>query len=380
MRSRWLVVGYSHRVFYCDTDLAAAVLEYTAASESSERKASKDQLSNQRGSTENGLLTESRALVHTYGVYGITLRSQIPLALPEYPSAGLAEIELQMRGPDYFSEAIAGTPLESSRFSTYQYAHLKSGESYVRWEGVGEFLVSGDGRRITCGRMRESHEESFQVYLLGQALSFALVRCGFEPFHATCIVVNGEAVAFLGDSGFGKSSLAAYFLNVGDRLLTDDLLLLQERPEGFLAFPGPPRIKLLPDMARKYLGGVDGGVPMNPRTPKLILPLNGNRICDSPVILRAIYELSPPHDMKDGQEVEFESLSSREAFVELSCNTFNYVILDSDRTHRQLKETARIANTVPVKRLLHPRSLGVLPLVRQAILEDLRASADQAKK
>ena len=316
-------------------------------------------------------MTESRGLAHTYGVYGITLRSHVPLALPEYSGGGLAEIELQMRGPDYFSEAIADTPLAWSRFSTYQYAHLKSGDSYVRWEGVGEFLVSADGASITCGRMRETHEESFQVYLLGQALSFALVRSGFEPFHATCIVVNGQAVAFLGDSGFGKSSLAAYFLGAGDRLLTDDLLLLQERPEGFLAFPGPPRIKLLPDMARRYLGGVAGGVPMNPQTAKLILPLDPERICDSPVILRAIYELSPPHEMKETQKVEFESLSSRDAFVELSCNTFNYVILDRDRSHRQLTETARIANTVPVKRLLHPRSLEALPLVRRAILEDL---------
>jgi hypothetical protein len=327
---------------------------------------------------ENNLITESPGLVHTYGVYGITLRSQIRLSLPEYPDAGLAEIDLQVRGHDYFSEAIGDAQLEWSRFSTYQYTHLENGDSYVRWGGVGEFLVSADGRLITCGRMNESHEESFQVYLLGHALSFALVRSGFEPFHATCIVVDGKAVAFLGDSGFGKSSLAAYFLNAGDLLLTDDLLLLQERPEGFLAFPGPPRIKLRPDMARKILGTVDGGIPMNSHTPKLILRLNPEQISDAPVMLRAIYELSPPHDMKDVQKVEFESMTSRQAFVELSCNTFNYVILDGDRSRRQFTETARIVNVVPVKRLLHPRSLESLPLVRQAILEDLHRTSGRS--
>ncbi|HEV3220200.1 MAG TPA: hypothetical protein VGZ48_10545 [Candidatus Acidoferrales bacterium] len=332
-------------------------------------------ISEMGGNPESDAWSEVSPLAHQYGVYGITLRSQIRLALPEYPCAGLAEIELRMRGPSFFSEAVSGTPLKSSRFSTYQYAHLKNGSSYVRWDDVGEFLVSSDGRLITCGHLNNSPGESFQVYLLGQALSFALVRGGFEPFHATCVVVNGAAVAFLGDSGFGKSSLAAYFLNAGDRLLTDDLLLLQERPEGFLAYPGPPRIKLLPDMANKFLGGVNGGVPMNPQTPKLILPLAPERICDSPVFLRAVYELSPPHDMKDVQTVEFESLTTREAFVELSCNTFNYVILDGDRVHRQFTETARIANAVPMKRLIHPRSLESLPLVREEILEDLRRAA-----
>ena len=59
--------------------------------------------------------------------------------------------------------------------------------------------------------------------------------------------------------------------------------------------------------------------------------------------------------------------------MEFSCNTFNYVILDGDRVHRQFKETARIANLVPVKRLLHARSPDSLPHVRKAILEDLEA-------
>jgi hypothetical protein len=326
------------------------------------------------------LATETSDLVHRYGVYGITLRSQIELALPEYPSGGLAEIELRMLEPSFFSEAVKGAPLKLSRFSTYQYAHLNDGASYVRWEDIGEFLVSSDGRLITCGHLSDVPGESFQVYLLGQALSFALVRSGFEPFHATCVVINGEAVAFVGDSGFGKSSLAAYFLNSGDKLLTDDLLLLQERPEGYLAYPGPPRIKLRPDMAHKFLGEVGGGVPMNRKTPKLILPLGRDRICESPVLLRAIYELSPPHEMKDRQKVEFESLTSRDAFVELSCNTFNYVILDGDRVHRQFKETTRIANSIPMKRLMHPRSLDSLPSVREAILNDLRRTPAKSTK
>jgi hypothetical protein len=338
-------------------------------------KADEPQLFNRGGGAETNLHARSPEFVHTYGVYGVTLRSHIPLVLPDYPGAGLAEIELQLRKHNYFADAISGVPLQWSRYSTYQYAHLRSGVSYVRWDDVGEFLVSSDGRLITCCPARDSHHESFQVYLLGQALSFALVKCGFEPLHATCIVVEGQAVAFLGDSGFGKSSLAAYFLSAGDQLLTDDLLLLQERPDGFLAYPGPPRIKLLPDMARKYLGGVTGGVPMNSGTSKLVLPLDRKKVCESPKMLSAIYGLSPPEDILDTQAVEFQPLASRQAFLELSCNTFNYVILDGSRASRQIKETAHLVNAVPVKRLLHPRSLEALPSVRQAIIRDLRENA-----
>ena len=85
--------------------------------------------------------------------------------------------------------------------------------------------------------------------MLGQALSFALVRQGFEPLHATVVVVDDHAVAFLGGNAFGKSSLAACFLEAGYRLLTDDLLILRESSDRILAYPGPPRIKLFPKIA-----------------------------------------------------------------------------------------------------------------------------------
>jgi hypothetical protein len=76
------------------------------------------------------------------------------------------------------------------------------------------------------------------VYLLGQALSYALVKLGFEPLHATAIVVNGEAAVLLGSSGFVKSSLAACFLEDGHRLLTDDLLILLRTRRGSWPTPG----------------------------------------------------------------------------------------------------------------------------------------------
>jgi len=55
----------------------------------------------------------------------------------------------------------------------------------------------------------------------------------------------------LGDSGHGKSSLAACFLAAGHRLLTDDLLVIGESGDYLMAHPGPPRIKLFPAVWRR---------------------------------------------------------------------------------------------------------------------------------
>ena len=59
-------------------------------------------------------------------------------------------------------------------------------------------------------------------------------------------------------------------------------------------------------------------------------------------------------------------------------STFNYVIVDADRLHRQVAETARIVENVSVKKVSYPRGLSFLPSLREAILEDLRASTSIA--
>jgi len=311
-------------------------------------------------------------LSHQYEVYGICLRTEFPLSLPERTSTDMIQVEI-LKGPaEFFSDLLRDTPLQRSPYGNFFYAHFQDGSTYVRWNNLGEFQVSTDGRRISCRRFEETPLESFEVYLLGQAISFALVKGGLEPLHATCVVVEGQAIALLGDSGYGKSSLAACFLEAGHRLLTDDLLVAQEIPGGFQAHPGPPRIKLFPEMAQRFLGESVDGVPMISDTRKLIMPLEPRQVCPHAAPLAAIYAMAAPNECAQMQGVRIESVLSRDAFVLLMNNIFNYVIVDSKRLQRQFKSTARLAAVAPVKRLLYPRLASALPLVREAIINDLR--------
>src|SRR5262249_13847752 len=147
-----------------------------------------------------------------YQVYGINVHSQIELALPTYGCGGLGQVEVQTASSSYFSDVIQGVSLERIHGSWYEIGRLEDESIYARWTDVGEFLVSRSGRRIVCRQFDAATKESFDVYLLGQALSFALVQSGFEPLHATVIVIDGAGIALLGQSGYGKSTLAASFL------------------------------------------------------------------------------------------------------------------------------------------------------------------------
>ena len=56
--------------------------------------------------------------------------------------------------------------------------------------------MSSDGRCMACRMFEGAPSESFQVYLVQHALSFALLKRGFEPFHATAVVVDGNGCGF----------------------------------------------------------------------------------------------------------------------------------------------------------------------------------------
>jgi hypothetical protein len=315
---------------------------------------------------------------HRYGVYGIVVASDAPLALPEYVDGGLGEVECQSAPASTFLAATTCATFDPGSDAWHRYAALPDGSTYVRWEKVGEFLVSADGRRISCRRVEGSSAESFQVYMLGHALSFALVKQHFEPLHATVVVVNGRAVAFLGESGFGKSSLAACFLEAGYGLLTDDLLLVRETHGRALAYPGPPRIKLFAKTARRFLGLAVNGVPMNGDTAKLIVPIQGRQARAVPVELSAIYSLAAPRDACRSDRIRSEALPRREGFVELVKSTFNRRLVTAERLARQFDGMTRLAALVPMRRLGYPRTIDRLHDVRDVVLADLEGGARAA--
>jgi hypothetical protein len=311
-------------------------------------------------------------LPHRYAVYGISISSEIPLRLPESSSADQVEVEVRVAPQSWFCSVVKDAEPGCLDGSWYTCARLHDGSSYARWDGVGEFWVSADGRRIVCRQSSDASEESFHVYLLGRSLSFALVKLGVEPLHATAVVVDGEAIAFLGDSGYGKSSLAASFVSAGHSILTDDLLVLRNISQRFLAYPGPPRVKLFPQMARMVFGSSVDGTPMNTLTRKLILPLNESSTCTDPVPLGAIYSLAPPHSVHSRTKIAFEHLSPKNAFFELVKNTFNYQVLDGPRLQRHFVHLQDVTAGTSIRHLKHPRVLTLLPAVVLAILDDYR--------
>ena len=166
----------------------------------------------------------------SYRLYGVHVQSSIPLACPIGIAPSMADVSIHEAPPEYFAHAVQQHPEERATDDWFHRITLPDGSDYLRWTGLFEFLVSPDGRRIAYHALKHASQETFQTYLVSQALSFALIKQGLEPLHATVVVIGEQAVALLGTCGLGKSSLGTAFLQIGCRLLTDDLLVTSRTP------------------------------------------------------------------------------------------------------------------------------------------------------
>jgi hypothetical protein len=111
--------------------------------------------------------------------------------------------------------------------------YLISGPEY------GAHLLSADGRRLRC-TPEGCADDAWQRLLIAQVLPFATLLRGLEVFHASAAVLEAGAVALIGPSGAGKTSVALELCHRGASFLADDVLALEPHADELLTHPGSP--------------------------------------------------------------------------------------------------------------------------------------------
>jgi len=315
--------------------------------------------------------SSSSAAFVVHRVYGFRIRTAWAIEGVDTVSSDSWDVELVEGDAERLTEAASYVPPHQTEWWA-QSAELPDGASYRRWSGLFEFLVSPDGRSVHARLLHEdAHEEALLAYLFVDALSFSMVRLGIEPLHATAVLTAAGAAAFLGDSGDGKSTMAALLVHGGGRLLTDDMLILTESGGRFLAQIGPPRIKLYRDIAARIFGEAPRGVPMNAATEKLIIPLHRTQMADDPQALKALYLLR--NEPRDGAtpEPRIDALSPADAVPRVLAGMAAHCPSGRDRLRRQFDFVTRLVARVPIKTLSYRRQPDSMGIVRDAVLADL---------
>jgi hypothetical protein len=168
---------------------------------------------------------------------------------------------------------------------------------------------------------------------------------GAEILHASAVALDDRAIAFAGDPGMGKSSLAVQLMLRGARLVSEDALAVLRGDDGVVVAPGAgmlnlrePEWDLVGADARRELGEVIG---RSHGKVHLLAPIES-----APLPLAALFLL----ERDDGSRPVFERVAAP-TFGDIFRNAFVVYVLRTGRMINQLDLASRLAQTVPVVRL-----------------------------
>jgi len=117
-----------------------------------------------------------------------------------------------------------------------RYTICRVEDKYVcRVVNVADFVIDGELRAVVCHPVPEGPEGVIPIIIAGTVSAFVLAMRGRCVLHGSAVEVDGRAIAFVGISGQGKSTMAAMFCAQGASLVTDDVL-----PLGFEFETGSP--------------------------------------------------------------------------------------------------------------------------------------------
>lgn len=220
----------------------------------------------------------------------------------------------------------------------------------VFFAGYGRYDLAADGSSVVCRPPPGLEAWQWQQFLFGQALPFAAVLNGLEPFHASGVVIEGRVVAFAGGTGAGKSSIALQLAALGARFFTDDVLAVSCHGSETLCHGGPGlanvRDRQLRDRAERGTPPFGGVLGTDVDSARAIIDTE----C-GPLPLGALYFLERG---RGHERVYFETSVDP---YQLLGHTFNAVVRSPARLTRQLHTCAQLASTASIFRIKAPDRL-----------------------
>jgi hypothetical protein len=235
----------------------------------------------------------------------------------------------------------------------------------LRFPNLADFKVSTDGHQVTCTPAPDVSAATVEHLYLNQVLPLALSKQGNLVFHGSAVEAAGAAIAFLAESGRGKSTLAATFAINGYRFLTDDGLVLERGDRGYIALPSHPSVRLWDDSHERLLGAEVAMAPALEYTSKARF-LAGSKIthCDQPRPLLTAYFLG------DGstEEITFRRLSEVETLIEWAKHSFLLDVEDKALIGGYFDRIAALANHLVCYYLDYPRRYDDLSRLLEVVV------------
>jgi hypothetical protein len=240
----------------------------------------------------------------------------------------------------------------------------------VRFPDEADFKIDIAARRAAGWPAPETTPDHFESLFQHGVVPLVGDHLGGLFLHGSAVAVDGQAIAFLGLSRGGKTTLAGAFAKAGYPFMTEDVIELALSGDEYLLQPKHSRLRLFVDSAA-WLLEREFADPDDDDKQSLAagdaLPFH-----DAPVPLARIYVLGHDH----AAPLAITPFQGPAALAQLLPHSFVLDVEDKPRLRAHFGRIGELSERIGCSALDYPRRYEELPAVISAILADIKTSRE----
>ncbi|MBU7580946.1 MAG: hypothetical protein KAF27_10830 [Porphyrobacter sp.] len=242
----------------------------------------------------------------------------------------------------------------------------RAGDGFMlRFPGEADFAIAAGGTQVTGWPAPDVAHDHFISLFNNAILPLIGDHAGGLFLHGSAVAIDGRAVAFLGESGDGKTTLAGAFAKAGHPFLTEDVIELVADGADYLLQPKPSGLRLYADSAEWLIGAPTGADSSDDKidvTGAMALPFAA-----APAPLAALVLLGSDHEAA----LSLAPVPQAVAVQHLLPHSFVLDVEDKPRLRAHFSRIVGLATKVPCYTLDYTRRYDELPRVIAAIIAQI---------
>ena len=241
------------------------------------------------------------------------------------------------------------------------------GETVLSFAGLARFLIAMTQRSITVFDVQPAATPADIEHLLYDHVApRILAEQGPLVVHGSGVEIDGALAVFLGETGAGKSTLAASLHRAGHRLHGDDAVVLHESAHGYTGSAVYPSLRLYPETIAELFGDAAASSPMAHYSEKQRVDLRSIAAQPAPSApLAGLFFLAGGYD---DDPLAAELMRPGEACMAILEQSFALDPSDKARAARRLGQASKLADAIPVYRLTYPHDFACMNDLHAVIL------------
>ncbi len=287
--------------------------------------------------------------MHNYKIFDITFKSNFKLpALAESDTSDfkfeVSEVNITPKTGDIVW--YLKIPYQNSALGTF--AQLGKDKNYflIKFNGYLDFFISKNLQNIIFSNKNGVDSTTIQHFLIDQVIPRLVSNNNNIVVHASAVEYKNNIVAFIGDSGSGKSTSVLALTNNSKKihLLCDDSVLIENREDKFLTHPSYPAIRLWPNSAKIFGNDLFQHQKASEINNKLLISRNNpnSGFITEPKQLKSVYMLNPTNN----NNVTIEEMTSQKAFEEITKGVFRLDVYDKNQLKEEFNFVSQLTKNI----------------------------------